>query len=378
MTIPGLTGALPYDPIQSCILAACSAVAWSFTIELDITIILTYHRRSGIYFWSFLICSWGCALHALGFILKFLVGTSWLVDLTFIEIGWIAMVSGQAFVLWSRLNLVVRSQKLLRTVLVAIIIDGICLHSPTLVFLYGANSPSSGRWVDKFNLMERIQLMGFSIQESVISGIYIVATVKLLGAVYYTCTHQAMVQLLAINFLCIAMDMILIGLEFSNKYVAEASVKPLIYAIKLKLEFAVYSQLVGFTKATFENIERERMPSATQDDEQIQHHRQYNTPADFFRTIPKVLKKPTVPLQPTIYTHPEQLLKGSEPVDIAHKCGSSHEELSSSTLEVAWTASGGKGATGAPRKARALMGNSPADSGPRIVNRSGNWKEPGG
>ncbi len=85
--IEGVTGRLTYDPFDYCMLAACSAIAWAFAIELDLTVALTFHRRSGIYFWSLLICSWGCILHALGFILKFLVGTSWLVDLAFIEIG---------------------------------------------------------------------------------------------------------------------------------------------------------------------------------------------------------------------------------------------------------------------------------------------------
>lgn len=210
--------------------------------------------------------------------------------------------------------------------------------------------------------------MGFSIQESIISSIYIVATVRLLGAVYYMRTRQTMFQLLGINLICIAMDMILIGLEFSDNYVAEASVKPLIYAIKLKLEFAVYSQLVGFTKATFEERARERLSSASDYDEPAPRP-QYNSPADFFKTIPKVLKKPTVPTHPTIHTHPEQFIKGSDRFDFA-RWDSSQVELSPKILAWQQSARGGEGGTAAPQKARELMGNPPDDSGPRIVNRS--------
>lgn len=83
----GVTGALPYDPIEYCILAAGTAIAWAYTIELDLVIFYTFRRRKGLYFWSLLVSSWGCTLHALGFVLKFLVGTSWLVDLPFVEIG---------------------------------------------------------------------------------------------------------------------------------------------------------------------------------------------------------------------------------------------------------------------------------------------------
>ncbi len=83
----GVTGALPYDPIEYCIIAAGTAIAWAYTIELDLVIFYTFRRRKGLYFWALLISSWGCSLHALGFILKFLVGTSWLVELPFVEVG---------------------------------------------------------------------------------------------------------------------------------------------------------------------------------------------------------------------------------------------------------------------------------------------------
>ena len=83
----GVTGSLPYNPTEYCILAACTAIAWAFAVELNVVVILTFKSRSGLYFWSLLVSSWGCVLHALGFILKFLVGTSWLVDLAFVEIG---------------------------------------------------------------------------------------------------------------------------------------------------------------------------------------------------------------------------------------------------------------------------------------------------
>ena len=83
----GVTGALPYNPVEYCILAAGTAIAWAYTIELDLVIFYTFRRRKGLYFWSLLISSWGCTLHALGFVLKFLVGTSWLIELPFVEIG---------------------------------------------------------------------------------------------------------------------------------------------------------------------------------------------------------------------------------------------------------------------------------------------------
>lgn len=51
-----------------------------------------------------------------------------------------------------------------------------------------------------------------------------------------------MVRLILINSICIIMDIVLICLEYANKYVGEASIKLVIYAIKLKLEFTFLNQ----------------------------------------------------------------------------------------------------------------------------------------
>lgn len=161
------------------------------------------------------------------------------------------MVTGQAFVLYSRLHLVVRNQRTLRYILWMIIVDAVCLHVPTIVFTYGSNSNNADFWTPKFDVMERIQLVGFCLQEFIISTVYITSTVRLLGSIYHSMTRKVMIQLLAINCICIGMDIILIGLEFTNNYVGEAAIKPMIYAIKLKLEFAVLNQLMGLTKAGF-------------------------------------------------------------------------------------------------------------------------------
>lgn len=243
-----MNGTLLEDPLNACILAAATAVAWVYAIELNITIFLIFKRKAGLYFWSLLITSWGLTFHALGFVLKFLVGSTWLVTVPFITIGWVAMVTGQAFVLYSRLHLVVRDLKTLGYVLYLIIFDIFALHVPTVVFTYGSNSPNNtDLWTARFNVMERIQLAGFCIQETIISALYVLATVRMLRSIYHSSTRKVMIQLIFINFCCIGIDIVLICLEYTNKYVGEASIKPMIYAIKLKLEFTVLNQMMDLT-----------------------------------------------------------------------------------------------------------------------------------
>lgn len=104
----------------------------------------TFKRKAGLYFWSLLISSWGLNFHALGFVLKFVVGTSWLLSIPFITTGWIAMVTGQSFVLYSRLHLMVRDERTLRYILYLILNSVFALHLHMVIFTYGSNSPNPG------------------------------------------------------------------------------------------------------------------------------------------------------------------------------------------------------------------------------------------
>jgi hypothetical protein len=53
-------------------------------------------------------------------------------------------------------------------------------------------------------------------------------------------------QLFTINVLIIFMDVALLGVEFANLYIIEATFKGVVYSVKLKLEFAVLGKLVSF------------------------------------------------------------------------------------------------------------------------------------
>ncbi|MCJ1400070.1 hypothetical protein MMC11_003273 [Xylographa trunciseda] len=232
-------------------IAAFTAVAWFNVIELNVQVFMTFKRHRGLYFWSLIISSYGCVLHALGFLLKFFQLTSNdYLSVTIITIGWYAMVTGQAIVLYSRLHLVVREHKVLRGVLIMIIVDAICFHIPTTVLTYGSNSGNSIQFIDGFNVMERLQMTAFSIQEFIISGIYVYSTIKLLRPVYHGRTRRVMMQLIWINLTIIAMDVVLLTFEYNWDYEIEATLKAMVYSIKLKLEFAVLNQLMTLANAS--------------------------------------------------------------------------------------------------------------------------------
>ena len=218
-TPDGTTGhILPFDKGTFMAIAAFTAVAWYNVAELNIQVFLTFKRHRGLYFWSLIVSSYGCLLHALGFLLKFfqLTKNNYL-SVTIITVGWYAMVTGQAVVLYSRLHLVVREQRVLRGILAMIIVDAICFHIPTSVLTYGLNSPHPPHsYFDAFMVVERLQMTAFCVQEFIISGVYVWATINLLRPVYHGRTRKVMTQLIWINLIIIGMDVCLLAMEYSD------------------------------------------------------------------------------------------------------------------------------------------------------------------
>ncbi|MCJ1348793.1 hypothetical protein MMC31_007026 [Peltigera leucophlebia] len=247
---------LKFDRATWMVIAAFTSVAWYNVIELNIQVFLTFKRHRGLYFWSLLISSYGCVLHALGFLLKFFqLTTNSYLCVTIVTIGWYWMVTGQAIVLYSRLHLVVREQRVLRGILAMIIVDAFCFHIPTTVLTYGANTPKPGPYLGPFNVVERLQMTAFCIQEFIISGVYVYSTIKLLRPVYHGRTRRVMMQLIWINLIIIAMDVALLTMEYSSQYEIEATLKAMVYSIKLKLEFGVLNQLMTLANSSVNNAQ---------------------------------------------------------------------------------------------------------------------------
>lgn len=204
-----------------------------------------------MYFWSLVISGIGIIPYSIGFLTKYfniLTGPARWASVFLLTIGWYPMVTGQAIVLWSRLHLVVhgeRGDKILLWTKWMIIVNAICLHIPTTVLTWGSNA-NLETFIDGYNVMEKLQMCGFFIQEVILSSIYIVETIKILQTSVQRRTKRLMRQLVAINVLIIIMDLGLLGLEAASLYIMETIFKAFLYSLKLKLEFAILSKLVHF------------------------------------------------------------------------------------------------------------------------------------
>lgn len=172
------------------------------------------------------------------------------VGMIFDTIGWILLISGQSVVLYSRLHLVLHNTSILRAVLWMIICNGVVWHTSITVLLFGSTySPSRNRnsFNAVYNVMEKVQMTFFCLQEFTISGLYIWATLDILRTAFGN-KRRFMWRLFTTNVLIVIMDVALLAVEYKSFFAWEQGLKVVIYSIKLKLEFAVLNELVKFVQ----------------------------------------------------------------------------------------------------------------------------------
>jgi hypothetical protein len=118
------------------------------------------------------------------------------------------MVTGQSVVLYSRLHLVTTHARYSRWVLYMIIFNFFALHIPTTVLYLGSNHGVS-RFMAPFDIYERVQLTGFSVQETIISALYIWETMtglRPLWAMKGPSGQRVIMNIVIINALAVLLD----------------------------------------------------------------------------------------------------------------------------------------------------------------------------
>ncbi|KAI9861368.1 MAG: hypothetical protein M1813_005265 [Trichoglossum hirsutum] len=241
-------------------MAECAFMTIAFynVIELHFLLFSTFKRWRGLYFWSVFTAMWGIAVNGLGVLMK----TFKLTDASLAHVipvivalilGWYLMVTGQALVLYSRLHTVVYSPSVIRGVLFMIIFTALACHIPVtiIVFLMSTN-PKVSSYADVYEIYEPLQLTVFSLQEIIISGIYIYFALMILRPIQSMRGQKARLpfwHLIYINIFIIALDITLVSIQYAGYDELQHFYKVAVYSIKLKLEFVVLNQLVEVTRS---------------------------------------------------------------------------------------------------------------------------------
>jgi hypothetical protein len=83
-----------------------------------------------------------------------------------------------------------------------------------------------------------------STQELILSSIYLYQARQLLKESFNPRSRNILYQLLAVNVVVVLLDVALLVIQLVNLHQLQVSLKPAMYSIKFKLEFAVLGQLV--------------------------------------------------------------------------------------------------------------------------------------
>jgi hypothetical protein len=234
-------------------MAAFTGIAVFNVLDINVSIFTTFQKRTGLYFWSLLAASWGIPIHAIGFLLKFFrLCRNDTANVTIITVGWVAMVTGQSVVLYSRLHLILRNGNKIRWVLVLIIVDFFLFHIPPTILNFGANSTNPRPFLTPLAIYEKIQITAFSIQEFIISALYIWEARKMLQSIARFKREEArsvLYHLICVHVLIIVLDVTLLGTEYANQYAIQTTYKSTLYSVKLRLEFAILNRLRALVKS---------------------------------------------------------------------------------------------------------------------------------
>jgi hypothetical protein len=128
-----------------------------------------------------------------------------------------------------------------------IIINSIVFIIPTCVFNWGALLRQEPPFLRGYTIIEKIQMCVFTTQEIFISGVYLweVRKVVLEVGVQEKRSRSMVKQLVLMNVAIIVLDVVTLAMEFCEWFMIQVTLKGLVYSVKLKLEFAVLSQIIN-------------------------------------------------------------------------------------------------------------------------------------
>ncbi|KAF4973493.1 hypothetical protein FSARC_227 [Fusarium sarcochroum] len=240
-------GSDPSYNLDSVLIIICLALTYFNTAELLVAIYFRFKVQSGLYFWSMLLATLALLPFCLGFMLEDFGIIPKYAGIAINCVGWIFMVSGQSFVLYSRLRLLLYSVPILRAVLCMIITNAILWHPSTIALhyasLYAPPSTIEG-CKTVFGVIEKVQMVCFCIQEFTLSGLYIWRAADFQRTSFHRQKHFLW-RLICTNIIIVLLDVALLVVEFRNLDDVQRGFKPLVYSIKLKLEIAVLNELVS-------------------------------------------------------------------------------------------------------------------------------------
>lgn len=230
--------------VDSIIVTLCVALALYNSMEMVLLITTTFKKWKGLYFWSLSLCNLAVILYTLGILLSYFeLCVQWL-HKVILDVGWLGMITCQALVLYSRLSLIFDNDRLIAAVKWMIVGTCMFILVPVIVLDFGsAYRPNSG-FTEGYYYIEKIQMTIITLQELIISFLYVYKTLQLLRVISRANTRSMIWQLLFLNVIIISMDVAIVALQYLQYQLYQETIKAFVYSVKLKLEIHILSKLV--------------------------------------------------------------------------------------------------------------------------------------
>ena len=237
---------------------ALYSVALWLALDLIFQVHVTFRRWSGIYYWSVLITSLGVLVHASTLIVKNYCALTMAEDIgttVLAKAGDVLTQSGFSLVLYSRLNLVMRTQKqsYLKWILIVILVSSFLVHTPAVVITFGVNT-GKPVWFQHARVAEKFVVLWFLLLELALSTIYTYNTARLSKDSSILLAHSALknqskkmrrnlllfmifAQIITFIFDLTLVVLVMMELRYKGNFM------PFFYGVKLKVEFMALNQL---------------------------------------------------------------------------------------------------------------------------------------
>jgi hypothetical protein len=131
-----------------------------------------------------------------------------------------------------------------------IITNFIILTIPMTALFFCQNIGNHPQCANPATVLDRIQITGFALQDTLISAIYIREALRALKPIFAIKGREGrsvIYQLIIINMIVVALNISLVVAEWKMHFMA-VSYKTVVYGIKLKLEFFILSKLRELTR----------------------------------------------------------------------------------------------------------------------------------
>lgn len=175
-------------------------------LEMALLILSTFKKWKSLYFWSLVLCTLGTVGYAIGMMLTYFNVGPLLLGKIILDVGWAFMIICQSLVLYSRLGLILDNEKILMGVKWMIIATSITVVPVTDILDFCSTYVKSPASDEAYFVIEHIQISIFSIQEVLISSLYVWKTIGFLKFTSAKNTRSLIWQLMFINVVIIGMD----------------------------------------------------------------------------------------------------------------------------------------------------------------------------